>query len=90
MMKILFFTLITFPVFACKMTPESAKRRSEAAALEIVGRVNKSKELKVRKVKNHWIVRSVKPSCIEYRVKLFPIKGDCKMDGRILSQKPCS
>lgn len=89
MKTIFFFLLFSFPVFACKMTPEGAARKAEATALATVKEKYKSQNLKVKKIGHHWIVRSTKPSCIEYRVSVEGGKGDCRMKGKILSERPC-
>ncbi len=88
-MKYLFLVLISTPVFACKMTPEVGRLREKDAVLKAVEMKTKQKDLHAKQSKNGWIVRTKKPSCREFRVKVEPGSGDCKMTGTILSEKAC-
>ncbi len=81
--------LLSLPVFACKMTPEGAKRRAESAALEVVSKKTGHKNLKAWQKDLHWLVRTTKLNCVEYKVEINYGKGDCKTTGKILSERNC-
>ena len=88
-MKLLIFFLVCAPAFACKMTAETAMRRSEAAALEVVKAKTRRVDLLAKHVYPFWYVRTTKPSCVEYKVGVDGGKGDCKMKAKILGEKAC-
>lgn len=88
-MKFLFLILISTPVFACKMTAHGARQKAKATVLKAVQIKTGQKDLHAQRVRGFWIVRTKKPSCIEYKMKLHGGKGDCKMTATILSSGPC-
>ncbi|MES2525910.1 MAG: hypothetical protein V4598_02440 [Bdellovibrionota bacterium] len=88
-MKFIFLILISTPVFACKMTPEVGRRRAADAAKKAVELKTGQKDLHVRRSKGHWIVRTKKPSCREFVMDVDGGSGDCKMTGKIVSEKAC-
>lgn len=71
------------------MTREGWESRSKADAMSAVTKINGQKDLLVRFDKEHWLVRTKKPSCIEYKVNVLGRKGDCKTTTTILSERPC-
>ena len=88
-MKYLFFVLISLPAFACKMTPEMGRLRAKDAVLKAMESKTKRKDLLVKQSKTGWIVRTKKPTCVEYKLEVEPGSGDCKVTAKILSEKPC-
>ncbi len=87
-MKYLLVFLISGSALACKIDPRTAKRSEKSAAIALVKSKNKNRELKIRRKKGHYLVRSIKPTCIEYKVKIRRTP-DCKMHPEILSEGPC-
>lgn len=89
-MKIIFVMIFCVaPVFACKMTPETAMRRAEDAAKEVVTAKTKRKDLLSKHDYPFWYVRTTKPSCVEYKVGVENASVSCKMKAKILGEKPC-
>lgn len=88
-MQILIFVFMISPVLACKMTAEGWKRKAEATALAIVSNKAGHKNLRVFPRRNHWIVRTTRLNCEEYKVEIHGGNGGCKASGKILSKKPC-
>lgn len=88
-MQLLFFVFMISPVFACKMTAEAGKRRAEASALAIVSKKVGHKNLRAFHRKNHWVVRTTRLNCEEYKVKIHGGNGDCKTTAKIVSKSPC-
>ncbi len=88
-MKFLLLAFITVsPAYACKLAPKSALRSEKSAALAIVKSKHKSRDLKVRRMTGHYLVRSSKPSCIDYKIEINRTP-DCKMHPEIVSEGPC-
>ncbi len=89
-MKILIFLfLFSLPALACKMTREGWELKTKAEALKVVSGKTGRKDLLARRDKNVWLIRSTKPSCVEYRVEVQGGKSNCKMTGEIISERPC-
>jgi hypothetical protein len=87
-MKYLFLAFISLPVFACKLEPKMAERSERSAALALVRSNNPTKDFKVRHIDGHYLVRSVKPTCIEYKIKIRR-HPDCKIQSEIISESAC-
>lgn len=88
-MKFFILVLISAPVFACKMTPQSARLKAKETVLNAVAIKTGQNNLHAQRVRGTWIVRTKKPSCREFKMKLDGGKGDCQMTAKILSENPC-
>ena len=89
----LFFLLNSLQVFACKMTPESYKKRAESVAQDFIMK-NHGQDQKIHKTKllnGLWNVYVTKDGkCSNYIVKVTMPGANCKMNAELLSQKECS
>ena len=89
MMKFFVLLFLSLPAFACKMTPEMGTLRAKDAVLKAMESKTKQKDLLVKQSKTGWIVRTKKPTCVEYKLEVEPGSGECKVTAKILSEKPC-
>ena len=89
MQIIMFLFVMSFPVLACKMTPEAAKNKAETAAIDMVAKKLGHRNLKAWKIGEHWLVRTTRLNCEEYKVNINHGKGNCKTSGKIISTQRC-
>jgi hypothetical protein len=70
------------------MNPKDVNKSAQVAAMNAVKKKTSAKHVKVMPANGHWLVRTTKPSCIEFKVKTER-SPDCHITAEVLSERPC-
>lgn len=80
--------VFSFQAFACKLPSGTGIKGEETAAINAVKKKTRAQHVKVKADNGRWLVRTTKPSCLEFVVE-SQRHPDCKVTAEILKERPC-